>query len=146
MLIVARVGKCRWSINDNDTVTSNITHQKKSRSLIRKEMDAQYSYLLHNYNSHIHIIQTLPLPFSSKLYLTAKVKMSRRNQTFYRCRFMKSQKPRTQKIKIKPTNWKLRLRNLIDSDKIIFKIHNSILACILSFYLIFFTIFIFIQI
>jgi len=90
--------------------------------------------------------QTLPLPFSSKLYLTAKVKMSRRNQTFYRCRFMKSQKPRTQKIKIKPKNWKLRLRNLIDSDKIIFKIHNSILACILSFYLIFFTIFIFIQI
>jgi hypothetical protein len=38
------------------------------------------------------------------------------------------------------------LRNLIDSDKIIFEIHNSLLACILSFYLIFFTIFIFIQI
>ena len=129
---------------------SNVKYRtpKKSRSLIRNEMDAQsqYSYLLHNYNSHIHIIQTLPLPFSSKLYLTAKVKMSRRNQTFYRCRFMKSQKPRTQKIKIKPKNWKLRLRNLIDSDKIIFEIHNSLLACILSFYLIFFTIFIFIQI
>ena len=59
----------------------------------------------YNYNSRarIHIIQTLPLPlsllFSSELFLTTKVKMSRRNQTFYRCKFMKSQKPRTQKNK-----------------------------------------------
>ena len=97
----------------------------------------------YNYNSRtrIHIIQTLPLPlsllFSSELFLTTKVKMSRRNQTFYRCKFMKSQKPRTQKIKIKPKNWKLRLRNLIDSGKIIFKfkIHDFILEYILSFYL-----------
>jgi len=88
----------------------------------------------YNYNSctRMHIIQTLPLPlsslFSSELFLTTKVKMSRRNQTFYRCKFMKSQKPRTQKIKIKPKNWKLRLRNLIDSGKIIFKfkIHDFI--------------------
>ena len=59
----------------------------------------------YNYNSctRMHIIQTLPLPlsslFSSELFLTTKVKMSRRNQTFYRCKFMKSQKPRTQKNK-----------------------------------------------
>ncbi len=56
----------------------------------------------YNYNSRtrIHIIQTLPLPlsllFSSELFLTTKVKMSRRNQTFYRCKFMKSRKPRFQ--------------------------------------------------
>jgi len=78
----------------------------------------------YNYNSctRMHIIQTLPLPlsslFSSELFLTTKVKMSRRNQTFYRCKFMKSQ-------------------NLIDSGKIIFKfkIHDFILEYILSFYL-----------
>ena len=127
-------------------------HQQQRRSNVKVKYYTLKKSRPHNYNSRtrIHIIQTLPLPlsllFSSELFLTTKVKMSRRNQTFYRCRFMKSQKPRTQKIKIKPKNWKLRLRNLTDSDKIIFEIHNSLLACILSFYLIFFTIFIFIQI
>jgi len=93
MLFVARVGKCRWSINSNDTATSNITHPKNHAP---HENGNGY-----NYNSRIHIIQTLPLPlpllFSSELFLTTKVKMSRKNQTFYRCKFMKSQKPRTQK-------------------------------------------------
>jgi len=114
-------------------------HTPKKITLPHKNGNGNGYSLSLLYNSHIHIIQTLPIPFSSKLFLTltAKVKMSRRNQTFYRCKFMKSQKPRTQKIKFRQKNWKLRLRNLTDSNKIIFKIQNFILTCIISFYLIF---------